>query len=590
MGFHHGCHVALRLGKLSGAVKLPAQRRPAGDPLARLCPLAKLRAVNTPLAATPPPLVLFEDEHLLVVNKPPGWNTHAPAPYAGEGVYEWLRHREPRWAELAIVHRLDKETSGLLVFGKTPLANRALTVQFTRREVHKEYRLATRAPVRFRTLEVRTGLRRAGERYFATPATSKAAAAVTRFEVLEASGDLTWLRAVPWTGRTHQIRVHAAERGIPILGDSLYGGAPAARLWLHAQRLSFRHPATGREVSFEAPADFETEPYRLLRAAIIEPDLTDAYRLWHGAGEPGAAGQGGRWAPDWQVDRFGPYLLAQSAAPLGPSERAHLEQELARMGLRGAYHKRLRRDVRGRGGPAVSPQPWLGTPAPDAFTVRENGLQFEIRFGEGYSVGLFLDQRDNRRRLLVNHVAAGFPVFPAGPVGASVLNTFAYTCGFSVCAARAGARTTSVDLARKYLEWGRRNFTLNGLVPEEHEYLVGETFDWLNRLARKGRCFDVVLLDPPTFSTTGRGEMFRAEHDFGRLVRTAAPVVAPGGLLFASTNAAELRPEKFLKLIRAALAEAGRRVVREHYAAQPPDFPISHARPAYLKTVWLRLE
>src|SRR5271163_3846830 len=89
------------------------------------------------------PCVIFEDEHLLVVNKPAGWNTHAPAPYAGEGIYDWLRHREPRFATLAILHRLDKETSGVLVFGKTPLANRSLTEQFTDRRVRKKYLLLT---------------------------------------------------------------------------------------------------------------------------------------------------------------------------------------------------------------------------------------------------------------------------------------------------------------------------------------------------------------------------------------------------------------------------------------------------------------
>jgi 23S rRNA (cytosine1962-C5)-methyltransferase len=443
--------------------------------------------------------------------------------------------------------------------------------------------------VRFRTLEVRTGLRRAGERYLATPAPADPEAAVTCFEVLDPAGELTWLRAVPWTGRTHQIRVHAAARGFPVLGDTLYGGAPAARLWLHAERLVFRHPATGHEVTFEAPADFEAEPSRLLRAAIIEPELTDAFRLWHGAGEPGAAAQAATLAPDWQVDRLGPYLLAQSAMPPGAPEWAHLERTLTREGARGAYHKALRQDVRGRTGATVSPRHVLGEAAPEAFTIRENGLRFEIRFGEGYSVGLFLDQRDNRRRLLVNHVAAGFPAFPAGPTRASVLNLFAYTCGFSVCAARAGARTTSVDLSRKYLDWGRRNFALNGLDAAGHEFLVGDALDWLRRLARRGRRFDAVLLDPPTFSTARRGRAFRAEHDYARLVGAAAPVVAPGGLLFAATNAAELGPEKFLRQIHDALAGAGRRVVSEHYAPQPPDFPISRARPAHLKSVWLRL-
>ena len=78
-----------------------------------------------------PPSLIFEDDHLLVFNKPAGLNTHAPSPYAGEGLYDWLRHREPRWASLAIIHRLDKETSGLIVFSKTPIANRSLTEQFT---------------------------------------------------------------------------------------------------------------------------------------------------------------------------------------------------------------------------------------------------------------------------------------------------------------------------------------------------------------------------------------------------------------------------------------------------------------------------
>src|SRR5437764_9063581 len=85
------------------------------------------------------PLILFEDDHLLVVNKPAGLNTHSPSPFAGEGIYDWLRHREPRWSKLAIIHRLDKETSGLLLFSKTAVANRSLTQQFAARTVRKKY-------------------------------------------------------------------------------------------------------------------------------------------------------------------------------------------------------------------------------------------------------------------------------------------------------------------------------------------------------------------------------------------------------------------------------------------------------------------
>src|SRR5438874_407641 len=92
--------------------------------------------------------VIFEDEHLLAVNKPAGMNTHAPDPFAGEGLYEWLRNREPRWARLAIIHRLDKDTSGVIMFAKTPLANRSLTQQFTQRAVRKRYVFLTDREVR----------------------------------------------------------------------------------------------------------------------------------------------------------------------------------------------------------------------------------------------------------------------------------------------------------------------------------------------------------------------------------------------------------------------------------------------------------
>src|SRR3954471_12543357 len=114
-------------------------------------------------------LILFEDEHLLVIDKPAGINTHSPSPYAGEGVYEWLRNREPRWANLAIIHRLDKETSGVLVFSKTKAANRSLTAQFTNRELSKKYVLLADRQPRRNQFTARGSLVRAGEKYVSRP-------------------------------------------------------------------------------------------------------------------------------------------------------------------------------------------------------------------------------------------------------------------------------------------------------------------------------------------------------------------------------------------------------------------------------------
>lgn len=537
-----------------------------------------------------PPCVLFEDEHLLVVNKPAGWNTHAPSPFAGEGIYDWLKHREPRWARLAIVHRLDKETSGVLVFGKTPLANRSLTEQFAARRVRKLYWLVAARPPRRSRLHVTSRIARVGERYASG---ARGEPAETRFEVVpwsSAAGHraafptgCVLVRAEPLTGRTHQVRVHAAESGIPVLGDALYGGPPFARVCLHAAEIAFRHPATDEPVSFRAPVDFTADARLALRQAFIEPQETDAYRLVHGAsdGQPGG-----------YLDRLGDYLLWQWKPEVAPPNREEAARWCERLGCRGVYQRPLRRAQTGIVAREAAAEPLVGGAAPERFVVRENGVQFELSFSAGGAVGLFLDQRDNRRRLLTGRVAAGFELWSPGAdaAGREVLNTFAYTCGFSVCAARAGARTTSLDLSARWLEWGRRNFALNGLDPAAHEFVHGDVFDRLKWLAKKGRAFDVVLLDPPTFSRSKLGGVFRAEADYGRLVEAAVRVLRPGGVLFASTNAAGWAAADFLRSVRGAVREAGRQVVQEHYAPQPPDFPVSRAEPAHLKTVWLRVE
>jgi 23S rRNA (cytosine1962-C5)-methyltransferase len=513
-----------------------------------------------------------------VVHKPPGWNTHAPDPHAGEGIYDWLRHREPRWAGLALVHRLDKATSGVLLFGKSRRANRSLTEQFTRRRIRKRYRLLTAAEGPREACRVRLPLVREGARYRPAPP-GAAPAAETRFLPGGREGRWRVVFAEPRTGRTHQIRAHAAAAGFPVLGDTLYGGAPFARVCLHAERLELYHPATGERMAFHVPADFRRPPGEALRAAFLDPDRTDAFRLAHGAADG---------FPGWFVERLGDWLLAQSEAEPTPEQIAQLAAWREEWGLRGACHKHRDRRPREQRPETAAPRPLLGDAPEGPFAARENGLTWELAFARGCSCGLFLDQRDNRRRLLTRHVAAGFPPFPPGDWRA--LNLFAYTCGFSLAAARGGARVTSVDLSRRYLDWGRRNFARNGLPADAHEFLVGDAFEWLRRLGRRERRFAVVVLDPPTFSTSKRGGRFRAEKDYGKLVAAAARVLAPGGFLLASTNAGALRPAAFVALVETALATAGRRVTARHYAPQPPDFPVTRGQPAHLKTLWLAVE
>ena len=555
--------------------------------------------------------MIFEDEHLLVVNKPAGLNTHAPSPLAGEGLYEWLRHREARWASLAIIHRLDKETSGVMLFAKSPLANRSLTEQFTARAVRKKYLLLTDRPIDLKELKVKSTLVRVGERYVSRPLHVGGELAETLFQPFRGagmhhrlSGSCHLVTAQPLTGRTHQIRVQAAERGFPVLGDTLYGGTRAARVYLHAAELTLKHPLSGEELTFRAPVgqdwaglhspglsapcDVSREqpsplPCLALREALIEPAETNAYRMIHGSSDG--------W-PGWHVERLGDFLLSQSESALTPAQRQELETLVNAFSSLGAYHKILTRQACRAARAEASPQPVLREGAPERFFIRENGIKFELSFAEGYSVGLFLDQRDNRRRLLTRHIASGFPLLEPAIAERpwELLNTFAYTCGFSVCAAKAGARTTNLDLSRRWLAWGQRNFALNQVESTGHEFLHGEVFEWLRRLAKKQRRFDVIVLDPPTFSQSKESGVFRAEKDYGRLVAAVMPLLRDGGVLFASTNAADWPAPRFLADVDAALHSARRTVLQRHYVPQPPDFPISRAEPAYLKTVWLRVE
>jgi 23S rRNA (cytosine1962-C5)-methyltransferase len=556
------------------------------------------------------PCVIFEDEHLLVVNKPAGLNTHAPSPFAGEGIYDWLRHREPRWASLAIIHRLDKETSGVMVFGKSTAANRSLTAQFASRSIRKKYLLLTDCPMKSREFVVKSKITRAGERYVSG---AHGEIAETRFTLCSAGagglilnskslqlakpGSCRVIEAEPWTGRTHQIRAHAAEKGFPILGDTLYGGSDFHRVCLHAAEITLKHPLTAEEMTFRAPVDFAADTRTQLRDSLMDAEETDAFRVIHGASDG--------W-PGWYADRFGEFLLSQREAPLTRPQQAHLSEigmrssrptgitePSAVTSARGIYHKTLSRHLRGASAAEASPQLISGEAAPERFAIRENGVRFELSFSEGYSVGLFLDQRDNRRRFITGHVAAEFPLYDTRPARGSaafeVLNVFAYTCGFSVCAAQAGAKTTSLDLSKKYLEWGRRNFALNGVDAAGHDFIYGDAFDWLRRLAKKGRAFDAIVLDPPTFSQSKERGAFRVEKNYGELVSAALPLLKAQGVLLASTNAADWPPEKFLAVVENSIRAAKRKILRQHYAPQPPDFPVSRAEPAYLKTVWMRV-
>ena len=214
----------------------------------------------------------------------------------------------------------------------------------------------------------------------------------------------------------------------------------------------------------------------------------------------------------------------------------------------------------------------VGDPAENLQTIAtERHLKFGIDFGTGYSPGLFLDQRENRR--YVRHVTPK-----------RLLNCFAYTCSFSVSAAYVGAATLNIDLSKKSLARGRENFALNCLPTIEHRFIADDVSAVLPRLVRKGEKFDVIILDPPTFSRSPGGKTFQVEHDFENVLIDALGLAERDSHILLSTNCSGLR-EHALEVMARYCLKATRRAGTFHRPPQLPDFPAG----AGASSTWLTL-
>lgn len=216
--------------------------------------------------------IVFEDEALLVIDKPPGLVVHPAAGHADDTLLNGLLAHCPALAAVpraGIVHRLDRDTSGLLVVARTLEAQTALVAALQRREVTREYRaIVNGVPVAGGTIDLPLG-RHPRDRQRMAVLASGGKEAVTHFRVLERFRAHSLLGVRLETGRTHQIRVHLSHEGFPVTGDPVYGGrvrlpkqaAPALveslrafrRQALHAFRLGFEHPLSGEPMLFESP-------------------------------------------------------------------------------------------------------------------------------------------------------------------------------------------------------------------------------------------------------------------------------------------------------------------------------------------------
>lgn len=469
---------------------------------------------------------LHEDDKWLIVNKPTGLSTYAANP-GDLGLAEWLElHHD---IKVYVCSRLDKGTSGVLLFALTPEASGEAEAIHERGLSQKTYYFISdqQSP--------------AGENWTCLkPLDGKECE--TAFSFIKKRNGYFLYRAVIGRGRRHQIRRHAAQSGVALLGDKEYGGAAFSRLCLHSSTLSW--PGVPASVEAPLPGSFEfllAGSDRLLLDAAVAYErrlgwlstVTDAFRLVHRGEVLGGEGQGG----EFSVDLFGSYLSVTGYDERIPaaSLKEYLLPLLSYFGklfeCKGGIVRTNRIDPHKRKlfGEIA---PW-GDEPPNTFLVKEGNLLFEISLNRTQHPGLFLDQRDSRRRIM--QIAAG----------RRVANLFSFTCSFSTAALKAGAEVVfSVDLAAGCLDRGKNNLACNSLAHRGNgKFIKEDVLKWLARQLRKKKadpkCYkkwDLIICDPPVYASAGKGSSFSVERQWPKLTEDIRAILSDKGIALFANN------------------------------------------------------
>ncbi len=282
------------------------------------------------------------------------------------------------------------------------------------------------------------------------------------------------------------------------------------------------------------------------RKRFFYDDATTAFRLLNGEGD----GLGGL-----TIDRYGDYYLFNWYSEGIWRFREMILEAFKKIVLfEGIYEKR-------RFEGDFMEEPTLGRAHPKPLTVLENGVKIAVDLGEGLMTGVFLDQREVRRRVMEQYADE-----------ARVLNTFSYTGLFSLFALLGGAsHTVSVDLANRSYPRTLEQFSLNGIDASREEILVEDVFNYFRRAVKAGEVFDLILLDPPSYAKS-KDVTFKVQKDYPRLIRESLKLLSPSGVILASTNQSSYPRESFQRMIEKTFQEEGCRADLLEAFELPEDF------------------
>lgn len=301
------------------------------------------------------------------------------------------------------------------------------------------------------------------------------------------------------------------------------------------------------------------------RNAYYQDDLTTAFRLFNQEGD----GFGGL-----TVDLYGDYAVFSWYNSYVYQIRQTISEAFRQVfpEVLGAYEK-----IRFKGLDYESAHVY-GQEAPDFFTVLENGVLYQVFMNDGLMTGIFLDQHEVRGSL-VDGLA----------MGKSLLNMFSYTATFSVAAAMGGAsHTTSVDLAKRSRELSQAHFQANGLSTDEHRFIVMDVFEYFKYAKRKDLTYDVIVLDPPSFARNKK-QTFSVAKDYHKLISQSLEILNPGGIIIASTNAANVSRQKFTEQIDKGFAGRSYQILNKY--GLPADFAYNKKDESsnYLKVISMKV-
>ncbi|CVV67949.1 TPA: class I SAM-dependent rRNA methyltransferase [Streptococcus pneumoniae] len=301
------------------------------------------------------------------------------------------------------------------------------------------------------------------------------------------------------------------------------------------------------------------------RNAYYQDDLTTAFRLFNQEGD----GFGGL-----TVDLYGDYAVFSWYNSYVYQIRQTISEAFRQVfpEVLGAYEK-----IRFKGLDYESAHVY-GQEAPDFFNVLENGVLYQVFMNDGLMTGIFLDQHEVRGSL-VDGLA----------MGKSLLNMFSYTAAFSVAAAMGGAsHTTSVDLAKRSRELSQAHFQANGLSTDEHRFIVMDVFEYFKYAKRKDLTYDVIVLDPPSFARNKK-QTFSVVKDYHKLISQSLEILNPGGIIIASTNAANVSRQKFTEQIDKGFAGRSYQILNKY--GLPADFAYNKKDESsnYLKVISMKV-